>query len=82
MNENTQQLIDQAVDQAVAKTFATLGVDVNDPKSVEEFRADLRFGARLRRSSDHAWKVAVGMVVTGLGIALWQGIHFLLRIKQ
>ena len=81
MNEDTQKIIDTAVEHAVAKTFATLGVDVNDPKSVEEFRQDLRFGSRLRRSSDHAWKVAVGMVVTGIGIALWQGIQFIIRAK-
>ena len=37
----------EAADRAVKKVFAILGVDVDKPDSVEEFREDLRFGKRL-----------------------------------
>jgi hypothetical protein len=36
-------------DRAVRKTFAILGVNVDNPESVEEFRQDLRFGKQLRK---------------------------------
>ena len=43
-----------AADRAVKlKVFAILGVDVDKPESVEEFREDLRFGKRMRRAADH-----------------------------
>ena len=31
-------------DKSVKKVFAILGVDIDDPQQVEEFREDLRFG--------------------------------------
>ena len=67
-------LIDQAVEAAVKKTFAIIGVDVDKPESVESFREDLRFGRRLRRMSDHANIVMVGMIVSALLLALWIGV--------
>ena len=42
-----------AADRAVKKVFAILGVDIDKPESVEEFREDLRFGRKLRKASDH-----------------------------
>lgn len=63
-----------AADRAVKKTFAILGVDVDKPESVEEFREDLRFGRRLRRAADHGFLALVGLVVVGLGAAVWAGI--------
>lgn len=40
-----------AAKQAVRETFAILGVDVDSPKEVEDFRKGLRFGDSLRRLS-------------------------------
>jgi hypothetical protein len=34
----------EIADRAVRKTFAILGVNIDNPESVEEFRQDLRFG--------------------------------------
>lgn len=45
---------EQAADHAVRKVFAILGVDIDKPESVEEFREDLRFGKKLRRVADHS----------------------------
>lgn len=64
----------EAADRAVKKVFAILGVDVDKPESVEEFREDLRFGKRMRRAADHGLLALVGLVVIGLGAAVWAGI--------
>lgn len=68
-----QECIDVA-DRAVRKTFAILGVDIDKPESVEEFRQDLRFGKRLRKIADHgtfAFFAAVAVAIVG---AIWIGI--------
>lgn len=43
--------VQQAAEDAVRKVFAILGVDVDVPKEVEEFRENLRFGASMRRAA-------------------------------
>lgn len=64
----------QAADAAVKKVFAILGVDIDKPESVEEFREDLRFGKKLRRVADHSILALFGVVITGLAAAVWAGI--------
>jgi hypothetical protein len=59
---------------AVKKVFAILGVNVDEPKEVEAFRDNLRFGAKLRRAADKGFLTFVGLVVVGLAAALWSGI--------
>jgi hypothetical protein len=63
-----------AADRAVKKVFAILGVDVDKPESVEEFREDLRFGKKMRKAADHGFLAIVGLLVIGLGAAVWAGI--------
>jgi len=75
------EIIEQAVDLAIKKTFAILGVDIDKPESVEEFREDLRFGRRLRKMSDHGTFVLVAGLVTGLLFALWVGIKSAAGLK-
>lgn len=65
---------EEAADRAVRKVFAILGVDVDRPESVEEFREDLRFGKRLRRAADHGFMVFIGIVAVAIAAALWAGI--------
>lgn len=64
----------EAADRAVKKVFAILGVNVDNPESVEEFREDLRFGKKMRKAADHGFLAVVGLIVVGLGAALWAGI--------
>lgn len=64
----------EAANKAVKKVFAILGVDVNKPESVEEFRADLRFGRKLRKIADHGMLVGWGVVIAAILGALWLGI--------
>jgi hypothetical protein len=41
-----EQISQEAADRAVKKVFAILGVNIDEPKEVEDFREDLRFGRR------------------------------------
>jgi len=60
--------------QAVKKTFAILGVDIDKPESVEEFREDLRFGKKLRKAADHGVLAMVGFIFVAIAAATWIGI--------
>lgn len=64
----------EAADRAVKKVFAILGVDVDKPESVEEFREDLRFGKRMRRAADHGLLALMGVITAALAAAAWAGI--------
>jgi hypothetical protein len=70
-NSNCQD----AADRAVKKVFAILGVDIDRPESVEEFREDLRFGKKLRKIADHSTMAFVGVVAVGFASLLWIGIQ-------
>ena len=65
---------ERAADNAVRKVFAILGVDIDKPESVEEFREDLRFGKRLRKAADHGVLVFIAIVTTAFAAALWAGV--------
>lgn len=64
----------EIADRAVKKTFAILGVDIDKPESVEEFRQDLRFGKRLRKIADHGTLAFFGAVAVAIAAAIWIGI--------
>lgn len=59
---------------AVKEVFAILGVNVDIPKEVEEFRSDLRFGATLRRAADRGLLAVTAAIATAALAALWAGI--------
>jgi hypothetical protein len=61
-------------DKAVKKTFAILGVNVDDPASIEEFRQDLRFGKRLRKLADHGGLAFAAAVSIAIAAAIWAGV--------
>lgn len=61
----------KAADLAVKNVFALLGVDVNNPISVEEFREDLRFGKKLRIASERGALAVVGVISAGAVSAVW-----------
>lgn len=64
----------RTADLAVKKFFAILGVDIDKPESVEEFREDLRFGRRLRKMTGHGQLAMVAIICGGLVYATWSGI--------
>ena len=75
MNQcGTKQECHDIADRAVRKTFAILGVDIDKPESVEEFRQDLRFGKRLRKIADHGTLAFFAAVAVAIAGAIWIGI--------
>jgi len=60
-NEQVNLHVERSAELAVKRVFAILGVDIDKPKEVEDFRENLRFGATLRRMAD---KGTVAMAVT------------------
>jgi hypothetical protein len=74
MNCGTRPECTEIADRAVKKTFAILGVDIDKPESVEEFRQDLRFGKRLRKIADHGTLAFFGAVAVAVAAAIWIGI--------
>ena len=70
----SETVSERAADKAVKKVFAVLGVDINKPESVEEFREDLRFGKKLRKLADHGVFVLVALLFTGLAWAALDGM--------
>jgi hypothetical protein len=66
--------VKEAADEAVKKVFAILGVDVDIPKEVEQFRENLRFGATLRRAADKGLLAIIGAIAVGALAALWAGV--------
>ena len=66
--------VKQAADEAVKKVFAILGVDVDVPKEVEQFRENLRFGASMRWAADKGMLAIIGAIAVGALAALWDGV--------
>ena len=66
--------VKEAADEAVKKVFAILGVDVDVPKEVEQFRENLRFGASMRRAADKGMLAIIGAITVSAMAALWAGI--------
>ena len=63
----------EVADEAVRRVFAILGVDIDDPEKVEEFRMDLRFGRSMRRATDKGIIAIVGLIAIGMASAMWAG---------
>lgn len=64
----------EAAESAVRKVFAILGVNIDLPESVEDFRADLRFGKKMRKFADHGLLAFFGVVAAAFAAAVWAGI--------
>ncbi len=69
-----------AANEAVRQTFAIMGVDIDKPENIEEYRKDLRFGGTLRKTAEKGITTFV-MVLAGMAAAAFvAGIG--LKIKQ
>jgi hypothetical protein len=73
--------LDEAAERAVRKVFAILGVDINVPKEVEEFRENLRFGSQLRMLAGRGAVAMFVVICTALVTATWVGIKVTLGMK-
>lgn len=79
-------IADEIADRSVRKTFAVLGVNIDDPVQVERFREDLRFAGSLRRSMESGqstvFKTAIALAVTAIGAVIWLGLKVKLGLPK
>ena len=76
MNTDEQDRIaHQAADRAVEKTFAILGVDIKNPREIEDFRKDLRLANYMRRWLEKGIMATAGVIVVAACAALVIGIQ-------
>lgn len=74
----SEMAAEHAADRAVRKVFAILGVDIDSPREVEEFRKSLRWSDSMRRMADHGWFAVVALIAVAMAAALWQGLAWAL----
>lgn len=65
-----REAIDRAVERSTNKVFAILGVDLNDPESVECFREDLRFSGKVRRLTEKGMTAVIVAALTAIGYSV------------
>ena len=65
---------EKAATAAVKKTFAILGVDVDIPLQVEDFRKSLRFSEQLRQAAERGILVFVTAICSGIVYTIWIGL--------
>jgi hypothetical protein len=61
----------QAVDMAVRQAFGHLGVDIDDPKDLQVFRDDLRFGGLFRSAATRSFYALLAAIFGGIGLSVW-----------
>lgn len=81
-NRRDEELINTVVRKALRDTFMLIGVDINDPATVDEFRADLRFGRQIRKLVGHGMLAAVSVAAAAIAVSAWTGIVAAIRGHQ
>lgn len=72
-----EALAQRAADHAVKTVFANIGVDINDPKDLQRFRDDLRFGAMIRAAAQKGMIAALTAIVTAVVGTIWYAVTHL-----
>ena len=70
------ELIERAVDRALQRTWMLLGIDVNNPDSLEKFRKDQEHARKMRLASEEAGRairqtIYKGIPAIGLLVFTW-----------
>lgn len=68
-------IAEHAARAAVKKTFSLLGVNVEDPAQVEEFRRDLRWAGDWRRAQGKGVTAIIVSLFMFMGGAFWLGLR-------
>lgn len=69
-----EEISRESADAAVKKVFAILGVDIGKPESVESFRDDLRFGAKLHKIANHGTMAFIGVIAGAMAVLIWESL--------
>ncbi len=76
--EEAREIAREAAAMAVQEVFYRLGLFVDEPDELREYRKDFTFIRAQRRTSEaialHVRRVAIGLGVTGLIYVIWQGV--------
>lgn len=67
-----EQLATQSASLAVKKTFAILGVDIEEPREIEDFRRDLRFSGDMRRYAGRGVSAFIGAICVAIAALIWK----------
>lgn len=73
--QNARPIASTAAKQAVREVFTLLGVDVDQPAQVEEFRKSLRFSDELRKMADKGKMAIATALFVAIAGAIWVGIR-------
>ena len=65
---------EESARRAVKMVFSILGVDVDDPAKVEEFRKSLRWSDSMRKGAEHGFIAFIGVIAVAVSAAIWAGI--------
>jgi uncharacterized coiled-coil protein SlyX len=72
LEDSEMKVAHQAVDMAVKQAFAYMGVDVNDPQQIQNFREDITFGGLIKdaaKKSFYAMLATIGGII-GMSIVI------------
>lgn len=79
------QIAEEAAERAVTKVLFKMGLDLNDPDDLENFRENNRHTTKQRKGiafiTENVIRAGVTVLVGAIGIALYEGIRFFLSIK-
>jgi hypothetical protein len=80
MNDDMRKAIREAVGEGIEDTLTKYGIDTDDPNAMQ---ADMIYLRKSRTGSDEVIKwikrSAITAAVTGMLVALWQGIKTILN---
>lgn len=77
-----KDIAEQAAKEAVRSTFEKLGVNTEDPESVEAFQADLRFNRGLRKRAEQGTNAFFQLVFLAIAGAIVTAVAKYLHIGQ
>jgi hypothetical protein len=71
MKRSERLLVTDAAHLAVKTAFGHMGVNVEEPAELENFRNDLRFGGVFRSAVSKSFFALVAAIFGGIGLSLW-----------
>lgn len=78
-----QHIASETAKAAVRETLLAMGVDVSDPKAIQEMQYDMAHVRRWRKSVEIVQRqsliAAVGFLITGIAGAIWMALSLKAR---
>lgn len=86
MRRLAHEAAEAGANKALHELFSKLGIDVDQQDSINQFRADLVYARKLRRTSEKLTMAAliaiVGALIPGLLTLLWLGLRSRFGVGQ